>query len=263
MAIIAPLFSSSKGNATFVGNKEQGVLIDCGCSLKALKRSLELCDITLDAVKAVVITHEHSDHIKALPQLSKHTRIPIYASDDTMEWLISHREVSSATCIYSTKELASVPLDMDISTFSTPHDCVGSVGYVIRTKQMSFAYCTDLGIVTEEVEKSVLGCDAVLLESNYDSRMLSNNSKYPYYLKKRIASDRGHLSNTDSATFSRQLVENGTTRIILGHLSQENNTPEIAAEKTISMLSQFGLQENLDYTLNIAPVNTNGKYIAL
>lgn len=263
MAVIAPLCSSSKGNSIFVGNKSEGVLIDVGCSFRNIKSCLDACEINFESIKAIVITHEHSDHIKALSQFTKHSKIPVYASHGTMDYLIANNEIASTANLFPIEDLPNAPLDMEITAFKTPHDSAESVGYTIQTKQMKIGCCTDLGIVTDEVERNLLGCNAVLLEANYESQMLTENKHYPLYLKKRIASSNGHLSNYDSSDFAVRLVQAGATRIILGHLSQENNTPQIAEQRAISKLSQFGMTKNIDFTLDVAPVMTTGKYIAL
>lgn len=138
----------------------------------------------------------------------------------------------------------------EITAFPTPHDAAGSCGYRIHTADdRTCAICTDLGEVTETVQKGVQGCDLVLLESNYEESMLRNGS-YPAYLKARIRGKKGHLSNADSAAFAKELVETGTTRLILGHLSQHNNTPNCAEQAALSGLS--GMQRNRDYILQVA-----------
>lgn len=263
MAKIAPLCSSSKGNSVFVGDNSQGVLIDAGCSFKALKTALEFNGIPFEAIKAIVITHEHIDHVKALLQITKHTRLPIYASHGTAARLFADKLVQTDANIYSCDELSGAPVDIDIEYFHTPHDSAESVGYVFSWGDHRVACCTDLGQVTDEVRSHLLGCDTVYLEANYDPAMLRINTKYPPYLKARISSCRGHLSNTDSADFCSELVENGTRRLILGHLSQENNTAAAAYNAVSGALNNKKMKCNEDYTLNVAPVVTDGQYIVL
>ncbi|HOV41725.1 MAG TPA: MBL fold metallo-hydrolase, partial [Oscillospiraceae bacterium] len=143
--------------------------------------------------------------------------------------------------------------------FDTPHDAMQSCGYrIITSDGKTCAVCTDLGHVTPEVERNLNGCELVMLESNYDEKMLKCGS-YPEYLKKRIRSKHGHLSNSDCAEQLKKLVEIGTTRIILAHLSQENNTPQIAAAAAVSGLNGFARDK--DYLLEVAPVETVGKCV--
>jgi phosphoribosyl 1,2-cyclic phosphodiesterase len=145
---------------------------------------------------------------------------------------------------------------MEIRCFNTPHDTIQSCGYRIHTQDDKYcAVCTDLGHITEEVDNALLGCRLVLLESNYDENMLRTGG-YPLYLKQRILSDNGHLSNTDCAAQVERLIENGTTHFILGHLSQDNNRPEIADSTVQNSLSRY--VRGKDYLLGVAPVETQG-----
>ncbi len=263
MAKVVPVCSSSKGNCTYIGNSREGVLIDAGCSFKALKTGLDACGVPFDAVKAILVTHEHIDHTKALKQITKHTRLPIFASDGTLKMLLSSELVEPDANLYSCSQLDKVPVSMEIRYFHTPHDSAESVGYIISSGENKIACCTDLGYVTQEVEQNLLGCDTVLIESNYDPMLLRQNTKYPPYLKSRISGRTGHLSNADSADFCAKLVKNGTRRLILGHLSAENNTPEKARSTVSAALNNHGMTCGVDYTLNVAPVMTSGEYISL
>lgn len=262
MAKIAPLCSSSKGNSVFVGDNRSGILVDIGCSYKALKSSLDLCGIPFEAVKAVVITHEHTDHVKGLFQFTKHTDIPVFASVGTARRLYADNLVNPGTVIHYCDELGTAPIDMDISAFHTPHDSAESVGYTFSFGEHKVALCTDLGYVTNEVKENLLGCDTVYLEANYDKELLRRNTSYPPYLKKRISSDKGHLSNNDSADFCAKLVQSGTRRLILGHLSKENNTADTAYKTVSANLSDNGMICGRDYTLDVAKIIGNGEYIS-
>ena len=257
MARIYPLFSSSKGNCTYIGNKQQGILIDDGVSFSRLKKAFEVNELPLEAIKAVFITHEHSDHTKGLSVLTKKLRIPVYAQAYTLDLLTGSGVINSEGC--EMKDFEEI-CGMKISCFPTSHDTKESCGYRIEFEDgKSCAVCTDLGYVSPIVEESLLGLDAVLIEANYDVEML-RNGRYDYYLKTRIFSKNGHLSNDDCGDFARKLVESGTTKLILGHLSQDNNTPEIAAETVVRHLD--GFVRNSDYILSVAPVETSGGFIA-
>lgn len=259
MARIYPLFSSSKGNATFVGNASSGILIDVGVSCKKLIEGLAVNGLSVDAVKAVFITHEHSDHIQGLSVFTKKTKVPVFAQKETLTFLDNNNYIDKDSNLYIMDGQTVDICSMQVSCFDTPHDTERSCGYsVITEDKRKMCVCTDLGTVTDTVDKNLLGSDLVLLESNYDEKML-NEGKYPYYLKKRISSDHGHLSNSDSSKQVRRLIENGTTRIILGHLSQENNTPSVAENSALKALQ--GFERDKDYILNIAPVATRGMVI--
>ncbi len=256
MARVYPLFSSSKGNATFIGNSNSGILVDVGVSFKRLNEGLEICGLSADAVKAIFITHEHGDHISGLSVFTKHFNIPVYAKPLTLEYIINNNKIAKNAQIYSCEGDICVQ-DMKITSFDTMHDTEQSCGYTIFTgDEKKISVCTDLGKITDVVERNILGSDFVLLESNYDENMLGNGC-YPQYLKQRIASQLGHLSNSQSAFMVKKLIENGTTRVYIGHLSQENNTPSIAEGTALKALAQF--KRNKDYILEVAPVCTSGQ----
>ena len=256
MARIYPLFSSSKANSTFIGDSRGGILIDAGASFKRMTEAFQKSSLPLSAIQAVFITHSHSDHVSGLKMLTKKTGIPVFGQEKTLEELLKKELIAPCSEVYSLDDAAAAA-DMEISCFDTPHDTVQSCGYRIKTSDGRVcAVCTDLGHVTQTVEENLYGCDLVLLEANYDEKMLANGI-YPYYLKERIRSDHGHLSNNASAAQAEKLVRNGTTRLILGHLSQDNNTPYIA-DKTVEK-GLKGLVRGRDYLLEVAPVETTGK----
>lgn len=258
---VTSLCSSSKANSTYIEHEGQGILVDMGCSYKMLKDGLAKIDRSVENISAVFITHEHSDHIAGLMQLTKNTEIPVYASEGTLMRIVGEKKVFSEKNLHTTAELSSVPLNFAVNAFHTPHDSAESMGYTFDTGSVRAAVCTDIGHITEEVRKNLLGCRFVLLESNYDPMMLIRNIKYPPVLKERIRSNRGHLSNPDSGVFARELINSGTVSLLLGHLSQENNTPETAYNNMVSSLLAVGAQVNRDYALDIAEVNGNARGI--
>lgn len=260
MARIYPLFSSSKGNATFIGNQNGGILIDAGVSCKRLCDALRLNDISPEAVQGIFITHTHSDHIAGLKVFTKKYNIPVYAQQTNLEILCSGDKINSACKVEAIDGVEIAVGDHKIKAFTTFHDTPASCGYQITTPDdKQVCVCTDLGIVTDEVKASLAGSDLVLLESNYDEAMLKNGA-YPYDLKKRIASDHGHLSNADCGKQLGDLMENGTCKFILGHLSQENNTPFHAENSAVTALAQY--RRNSDYILHIAKPDGNGMAVA-
>lgn len=265
MARIYPICSSSTGNCTFIGTKGHGILIDDGCSFSALKGALSMIDTDITDIEAIFITHEHIDHIKGLSVLTKHTNIPIFASSGTIAQLRSSvkNPLPDTARLFDIFKEGYKSAEFEVKAFHTPHDTPESVGYRINYNGMDIAVCTDIGTVTQEVEQNLLGCTAVLLESNYDPDMLRRNPNYSPALKRRIASECGHLSNYDAADFAERLIRSGTTRLVLGHLSRENNTPNTAYSCTCAHLQKCGMKQGSDFTLDIAPVVTEGQYIAL
>ncbi|MBQ8624432.1 MAG: MBL fold metallo-hydrolase [Oscillospiraceae bacterium] len=257
MARIYPLFSSSSGNSHFVGTPEAGILIDAGVSCKRVTQALCQNDIPPSAVKAIFITHDHSDHIAGLKIFTKSHPVPVISSEKTLEYLIEHDHVDPKCRLIAAGDKEITGFGFAVKAFSTPHDAVGSVGYKIKTPDgKTICLCTDLGHITEEIDAHLLGSDLVLLESNYDEHMLKTGP-YPYVLKQRILSPRGHLSNIESSKEVKRLIEFGTAKIILGHLSRENNTPVVATNTLMRELGDDFVRDR-DYVLHIAPIETNG-----
>ncbi len=260
MARIYPLFSSSSGNATFIGSREGGILIDAGVSCKRLVNALRLNGLDETSVRAIFVTHEHSDHIGGLKVFTSHRPVPVIASGATLEYLVHSDKVSPACKLIEMADREVIGCGFSVTGFKTPHDAFGSLGYKIRTPDGKvICICTDLGYVTEEIHKQLVGSDLVLLESNYDENMLKNGP-YPFSLKQRIASKNGHLSNSDSAREVRSLLDSSTEHIILGHLSQENNTPQVAKNALIRELGE-DYAVGIDFDLTVAPVETQGLWV--
>ncbi len=251
MARFCSLYSSSSGNSTYLGMADEGVLVDVGVSLKKLEEAASFQGIDLSCVRGVFITHEHSDHVKGLkPFLTKY-KVPVFSSANTLEELCKGGYIPcGAECIeMGTAQSAG---NIQAKAFRTSHDTPVSLGYSFYLPdERKISVCTDLGYVSEEVLCAVKKSDLVLLESNHDLKMLRYGS-YPLYLKQRILSEHGHLSNEACAETSAQLLSSGTTRFVLGHLSHENNTPDKAYAETFSKLDMTGARINIDYTLTVA-----------
>lgn len=260
---IVSICSSSKANCTYIESGGKGLLVDIGCSYKMLCDGLKMADRDVSRISAVFITHEHSDHIKGLEMLTKKLNVPVYASEGTMNKIIEYGKISEHADLRLISDLPSAPVSVQVTAFHTPHDSAESVGYTFSDSENKIAVCTDLGHVTEEVRENLTGSRFVLLEANYDLEMLTRNLQYPPMLKARIRSDIGHLSNGDSASFARELVSSGTVNILLGHLSQNNNTPEIALNAVEKALTASGAVRGKDYILDAAAVVGSGKVIAV
>lgn len=262
MAKFYPMFSSSKGNCTYIGNASGGVLVDAGVSFKRICEALATRDIALSSIKAVLVTHEHNDHVKGLKILLKKTGAPVIASRDTVYALEFHGIIDDSVQRIYIDETEEYELDgLLIARFPTSHDCVGSSGYTVRlSDELKAAVCTDLGIVTDEVRKSLSGCDIVMLEANHDPVML-RLGPYPPELKIRVGGERGHLANAVCASLIGELYKTGTRRFVLAHLSENNNTPEKAESAVRAVLTDAGAREN-DYILYVAPP-AGGRVISL
>lgn len=263
MAKICPLFSGSRGNSYYISSSGSGILIDAGRSAKQLENALAANQIEIDTIRAVFVTHEHSDHIQGLRVFASRHKIKVYASCDTMSALDQMGVVNEKVdgCEIDSRGIAVD--NMLIKPFATSHDCIGSVGYTVEMSDgTKIALATDTGIITDEISKAITGCDAVIIESNHDIGMLMNGA-YPYQLKRRILSERGHLSNDTCSKLLPALVESGTTRFILAHLSRENNMPVIAENSALYELNQNGMKRNRDFALMVAPPETRGESVIL
>ena len=251
MSRFCSLFSSSSGNSAFIGSSKTGILVDAGVSAKKLKQALLSREIDPSALGGIFITHEHSDHIKGMRILASTFKIPVYATEGTMAYLEENGHVTAKfpfeVIPYEGKEIG----DLFVKPFATLHDSAESCGYRISLPDgQDAAIATDIGRITQQVWDNIRGCSLVMLESNHDVGMLQNGP-YPYHLKRRILSERGHLSNTDCAKAAAELVKTGTTRLFLGHLSAENNFPELAYQESYSQISLTGAVLSRDYLLSV------------
>lgn len=254
MARVLSLGSGSSGNCFFVGDRESGVLIDAGISFKAIKTALEQYEISLDSISALLVTHEHSDHIKGITTFFKKTDIPVYASKETYEYIAEHIPESEGKLHSLEVKIPTVEGKTEFYAFSVYHDSRNAVGYRIKTPDNRWVvYSTDVGHIDDSIFEHLTGADLNIIEANYDEGMLMCNPSYPFLLKKRISGDCGHLSNKDCACAVCKLYKSGCRRFLLAHLSRENNTPDVALETVKNALSSEGLVENIDYEICVAP----------
>ena len=260
MAKLVTLFSSSSGNSYYIGSSGQGVLIDAGKSCKQIELALQSNNIDIRTIRAVFITHEHSDHCQGLKVLASRYGFTVYASEGTLREL----ERTDKLCSRFTADVIEKRIsigDMLIERTDTPHDSAESCAYSVTTPDGSRAtIATDMGIMLPTVREAIKKSNLAVIESNHDIDMLRCGPS-PYVLKKRILSDRGHLSNKACAEELPELVRSGVTRFVLGHLSKENNTPALAYNTSLQSLISAGMKPNVDFTLEVAPVETNGKAV--
>lgn len=255
-----PLFSGSSGNSNYIEfSNGNGVLIDVGKSSKQLENTLSKNDINVENIKAIFITHEHSDHISALKVFSSRHEIKIYASNGTIEALKSKGVITYTRNFQAIEQYKECDLGfVSVFPFITSHDCREGFGYVMRSQDgKSLAICTDTGYISEDIKYSLKSCDTIAIESNHDIEMVTNGP-YPYYLKRRILSSVGHLSNTDCSGVLPFLVENGTRNIVLSHLSLQNNSPRLALDTAINTLNRNGMKHESDYSILVAPKINSG-----
>jgi len=262
MAKFCPLASSSGGNSTYLAASGDALLVDAGISCRRIETSIASFGEDVRRIRAILLTHEHIDHVKGLAVFLKKHRVPLYATAAVLETVCPALPADAALCEIVPGETFEAG-GMLVKAFSTSHDSVGSVCYRIETPDAhTFAVATDLGAVTPEVKSGLCGAETVLLESNHDPLLL-RMGPYPMYLKARIASAHGHLSNDDAAAFATELLLSGTARFFLGHLSKENNNPALAHQTVGAALADAGAKENGDFTIDVAPYDCPGKLVRL
>ena len=238
--------SGSSGNCALLELGGGRILLDAGISCRRIKDNLARSGLAPEALDAVLITHEHTDHIAGLATLMKQCGVSVYAPPATARALRRSLNCEDGRILEARPGEHFSVAGIDVLPFATPHDSAQSVGWRITGPEGVFALATDMGRVTEEILAGLLGADTVIIEANHDEDMLRFGPN-PVYLKRRILSEHGHLSNADCALLARALAEHGTRRIVLGHLSRENNTPSVALRTVRAAL------EGLEVELYAAP----------
>ncbi len=246
--------SSSSGNCYYLATEKAQILVDAGVGMRTLKHSLKEKGLLLSDIDAVFITHDHADHIKAVGNLAHDYKLPVYATEEV------HRGINRNYCVTTklTPEYVRVIQkmqttqigDMRITAFSVPHDSSDCVGYRIETDEEVFLLITDVGHATEGIQQEVAQANYIVLEANHDVSMLMDGP-YPAYLKGRIRSGRGHLSNADSAQLIAEHASPALRCVWLCHLSEENNHPELARKTYETVLREYGLIAGVDFQVEV------------
>ncbi len=224
--------SGSSGNCIYAGTEESHLLIDAGISGKRIEAGLNEIGLKTEEIQGILVTHEHIDHIKRLGVLARKYGIPMYATKGTIDWIVEKQaigKVDESLFCPVVPEQEFVIGDMTICPVRTSHAPAEPVAYIMRSGKKSMAVLTDLGKYDDHLVDKMQGLDVLLLEANHDVHMLEVGT-YPYYLKKRILGDNGHLSNELSGQLLGELLHDGFKKVILGHLSKENNYPDLAYE---------------------------------
>lgn len=248
---IATLASSSSGNCVLVSQGDTHVLVDCGISGSRIAEAAESVGVLPEELSAIFVTHEHIDHIRAVGVVSRRFDLPIYASAGTWAAMASGLGKIAPKNMRRVAAGGEVCInDMAVRPFSISHDASDPLGYSFFTERDSAAVATDMGTMTKEVFDAIKGCRTVLLEANHDLEMLKNGP-YPEHLKQRIKSDKGHLSNAFSASVCARLARLGTKKILLGHLSEHNNKPQLAHAAAQNALLSDGAEMG-EITLKVA-----------
>ena len=249
---IFSLRSGSRGNASLVSGGNTKLLVDCGVSGKSVTSALADVDVYPEDISAIAVTHEHIDHIAGIGVMMRRYHIPVWANAAT--WTAMESQVGkidkSLVNIFDNDSSFEIG-EIGVKPFSIPHDAADPVGYSFMCGDEKVAVATDIGELKKDLFEAIRGSKTVLLESNHDVNMLEIG-KYPPQLKRRIRGKLGHLSNDDAGRAAEFLVRLGTERIILGHLSEENNYPELARQTVICVLDDAGIKCGRDVLLGVA-----------
>ena len=254
------LYSGSSGNCLFAESENTRLLIDAGVSLKKIEEGLDTLNIPSSSIDGILVTHEHSDHIKSLGNLSKKYNIPVFANAETFDAmpLQTDKITPENINIIKVNEHFSIK-DIDINSFSIPHDAANPCGYTLSCGDDKISVATDIGHMTNDILKHLEGSKFLLLEANYDTEVLKC-SKYPFLLKRRISGPNGHLPNEMTGKVINYLMHDNLKTAMLGHLSKENNFPELAYQTVVDEIISAGT--NLDnISLSVASRDKPGSLI--
>lgn len=250
MLKIQTLSSGSAGNITYVGSHETGILIDVGLPLSLTLKLMSQADIDPHTITGLVITHEHSDHIKGVADFATQFNVPIYCYSQCAK--ILRRSLKLPPHHFIETEASFTIGDITVNCFPVPHDSLFCLGYTFQNGNAIVGIATDIGQMTDTILTNLATCQIVVLESNHDVQKLMANPNYPDWLKRRILGNRGHLSNLDCGRAIAKLHQANVSQIILAHLSEKNNTPTLAYQTIKQYLQTQGITEGQDIYIDIA-----------
>ena len=240
---VCNLSSGSDGNLTYIETLNAKILLDAGLSASEITKRLSLLRVTPEEIDAVLITHEHMDHIKGLDVFASKYHTKVYVHNKGLWALKSKLKKADFIQFVPFDDMDFIIKDLYVSNFPLSHDSVYCSGFSFKEKTKKVSILTDLGYTNDEVLNRIAGSVLVYIEANHDEQMLKNNPTYPLMLKQRILGKRGHLSNMACAQAVEYLAHTGTKQIMLAHLSRENNTPEVAYGSICAYLKEHGIEE--------------------
>ena len=246
--------SGSSGNCYYLFTETDGLIIDIGVGIRALRKQFRDYGLSLSAIHYVLITHDHADHIKSVGSISHELHLPIYATRNVHNGI--DRNYCVARKLSSDMKRMLVPGEpiqlgcFRVTPFSVPHDASENVGYQIEAEGVTFCIITDVGYMTEEIGSYISKADYLVIEANHDVEML-NQGPYPQHLKERIQSKTGHLCNRDCGVAIAENMKEGLKHVWLCHLSEENNHPELARKTVESVLREYGIIAGKDLMLEV------------
>ena len=248
---VCSLFSGSSGNSTYIGTEKTHILVDAGMPGRNIVAGLKEIGIDGRDLKGILITHEHSDHIKSAGTLSRKFNLPIYANEGTweaMESKIGDVAPNNRRIFYNNMDFYIE--DINVQPYEIPHDAADPVGFSLYYQNKKVSITTDLGHTNSKIIKTVMDSDLVILEANHDLDMLKAGP-YPMYLKKRILGKKGHLSNEDSGKTLLELIKGRVTHVLLAHLSKQNNYPQLAYQTVVDILESNGVRVGQDILVDM------------
>lgn len=251
-----PLASGSKGNSIFFGTDDTKILIDAGLSAKATKIKLDEIGVKIEDLDAILITHEHGDHIAGLRTLAFKMGIPVFANNETAKGIVDYFQDCPKFKIFSTGESFEFR-DLTIHPFTISHDTLDPVAFTIKMKDLKLGFCTDLGFVTTLVETHLKNCDYLYLEANHEPDLVHASSR-PAIYKQRVLSRSGHLSNEACGKLLSKVAHSGLKHVHLAHLSSECNAPEIA----LKVIGNILKENNIELNISVAPQYSLSKAIS-
>lgn len=251
---LCSIASGSSGNCIYIGNEHTNLLVDVGISGKRIESGLDSIEVLASELDGILITHEHSDHVSGLGVMARRYQIPIYGTVETINAILKINNIGKipeGLFRFIEPDNPFKIKGITVSPFSISHDASNPVCYTFESDGHKVGVATDLGTYDDYIVNHLMGSEVLLLEANHDVRMLEVGA-YPYYLKKRILGDRGHLSNDNSGRLLCKLLNNNLKRIFLGHLSKENNYPELAYETVRVELEKYGQKITDDIIISVA-----------
>jgi phosphoribosyl 1,2-cyclic phosphodiesterase len=258
--------SGSSGNCIYIGTPKVNILVDAGISGKRVQNGLDKIDVSPKALNGIFITHEHSDHIKGTGILSRRFDIPIFATQKTWEAMDGMGnmlgEIKSNNRQIIEKDKDFIMEDLIIHPYSIPHDAADPVGYTLIHGDKKISIATDLGHINNHIKDNIRDSNLILLESNHDVDMLKSGS-YPYYLKRRILGDHGHLCNEMAGKTLVEIFHDKLKTVILGHLSKENNYPDLAYMSVRNELMEAGIEVDNILELTVASREETSRVFAV
>lgn len=260
---VVTLASSSKGNCILVYSNNTKLLIDIGITLDELERKLQVLNINPTEINGVLNTHEHIDHCKGIGAFMRKYGTPLYCHFDGCEALAKKLGKINPNLVMCFAEVPFEIGEFKVNAFKLPHDASSCVGFTIEYGEKRISIATDLGHITPSIVDNFLKSRLVILEANHDETMLLNNPKYSYLLKNRILGKNGHLSNGLSARVVERCALSGVKQIVLAHLSEENNTPDVCYNTICTYLEKVGIIEGVNIRIDISPPHDIGAVFVL